>query len=142
MDFARFAKGDEMDRKHFGAELVEAFSTVGFIKFTNHGISGEQILEAFQRVSVDAIVPCGTHTQYRNCICSCFRGKNKQFFGLPLEAKNKAAHPAQPNPHRGYSYVGQEKLSKVKDFEKGDRDAPDVYDIKVGVRLLSPRPNG
>lgn len=37
----------------------------------------------------------------------------------------------QPNPHRGYSYVGQEKLSKVKDFEKGDRDAPDVYDIKV-----------
>jgi peptide/nickel transport system substrate-binding protein len=30
-----------------------------------------------------------------------------------LRAKNKAAHPAQPNPHRGYSYVGQEILYKV-----------------------------
>lgn len=43
----------------------------------------------------------------------------------------KAAHPACPNPHRGYSYVGQEKLSMVKDFEKGDRDHMVVMDIKV-----------
>ena len=48
-----------------------------------------------------------------------------------MDLKNKAAHPEQPNPHRGYSYVGQEILSRVKDFEKGDRNAPVVHDIKV-----------
>nr|QNN94287.1 EmeC [Acremonium sp.] len=35
-----------------------------------------------------------------------------------------------PNPHRGYSYVGQEKLSRVKDFEKGVRETVQVHDIK------------
>lgn len=57
--------------------------------------------------------------------------KNKGYFDLPLEAKNVAAHPEQPNPHRGYSYVGQENLSRVKDFEKGVRNTVQVYDTKV-----------
>lgn len=50
---------------------------------------------------------------------------------MPLEAKNVAAHPPEPNPHRGYSYVGQEKLSRVKDFEKGSRELTEVFDVKV-----------
>lgn len=59
--------------------------------------------------------------------------QNKRFFSLPLAAKTKAAHPYGPNPHRGYSYIGQEKLSKVKDYEKGTRNAAEVYDVKVLV---------
>lgn len=77
----------------------------------------------------------GECTQFLKIVCpltdSNFPCQNKRFFDMPLEAKNKTAHPAQPNPHRGYSYVGQEILSRVKDFEKGDRDAPFVHDIKV-----------
>ena len=61
--------------------------------------------------------------------------QNKRFFDLPLASKEKAAHPLEPNPHRGYSYVGQEKLSKVKDYEKGSRKAIDVFDVKVGPTL-------
>ncbi|RDL36298.1 uncharacterized protein BP5553_05650 [Venustampulla echinocandica] len=56
-----------------------------------------------------------------------------RFFSLPLAAKTKAAHPCGPKPHRGYSYIGQEKLSKVKDYEKGNRDAVEVYDVKVSI---------
>jgi isopenicillin N synthase-like dioxygenase len=63
--------------------------------------------------------------------------QNQQFFSLPSEQKSKAAHPAEANPHRGYSYVGQEKLSMVKDYEKGTRDAMEVMDIKV--RSSAPR---
>ena len=44
----------------------------------------------------------------------------------------KAPHPPKANPHRGYSSVGQEKLSMVKDYEKGgEREAIEVRDLKV-----------
>lgn len=88
----------------FCQEIRHSLHTVGFIKLVNHGISGDTIDKAFHW--------------------------NKRFFDLPLEVKNQAAHPAQPNPHRGYTYVGQEKLSRVADYEKGSRDAKEVYDIK------------
>ena len=50
----------------------------------------------------------------------------------------KAAHPACPNPHRGYSYVGQEKLSNVSNWEKGCREekGKGVFDVKVRVFVL------
>lgn len=64
--------------------------------------------------------------------------QNKRFFDLPLAAKEKSAHPPEPNPHRGYSYLGQEKLSKVKDYEKGSRNAIDVFDVKVTPTLALP----
>lgn len=57
---------------------------------------------------------------------------------MPLEAKNVAAHPPEPNPHRGYSYVGQEKLSRVKDFEKGSRELTEVFDVKVCFIVVHP----
>ena len=44
----------------------------------------------------------------------------------------KAPHPPKANPHRGYSSVGQEKLSMVKDYEKGgEREVIEVRDLKV-----------
>jgi hypothetical protein len=33
---------------------------------------------------------------------------------MPVEHKAKAAHPSRPNPHRGWSSVGQEKLSVIR----------------------------
>lgn len=59
--------------------------------------------------------------------------KSKCFFALPLEAKMVAAHPPRPNPHRGYSAVGQENISGISGFEKGVKVAPRVFDIKVGI---------
>jgi hypothetical protein len=43
----------------------------------------------------------------------------------------RVAHPKEANPHRGYSYVGQEKLSRVAGFEKGQISDQAILDIKV-----------
>lgn len=43
---------------------------------------------------------------------------------MPLEHKKKAAHPSHPNPHRGWSSVGQEKLSMIQQGKS-------VLDLKV-----------
>ncbi|KAL9002058.1 MAG: hypothetical protein Q9188_004992 [Gyalolechia gomerana] len=104
LDFSRFLDGDCSARSEFAKQLVDCLGGVGFVKLKNHGISDEDIRQVFDM--------------------------NKRFFDLPLTAKDKAAHPPEPNPHRGYSYVGQEKLSKVKDYEKGSRNAIDVFDVK------------
>ncbi|KAG8416316.1 hypothetical protein J3458_006909 [Metarhizium acridum] len=104
LDFADFLHGDSNKQSKFCRELIECLSTVGFVKLVNHGISEKELYEVFEW--------------------------NKRFFSLPLAAKTKAAHPYGPNPHRGYSYIGQEKLSKVKDYEKGSRNAAEVYDVK------------
>ncbi|KHN99775.1 Oxoglutarate/iron-dependent oxygenase [Metarhizium album ARSEF 1941] len=104
LNFADFLHGDLSRQDLFCRHLVECLSTVGFVKLVNHGLSDEELRQAFEW--------------------------NRRFFSLPLSAKAKAAHPHGPNPHRGYSYVGQEKLSKVKDYEKGSRDAVEVHDVK------------
>ncbi|KAK2590967.1 hypothetical protein QQS21_011346 [Conoideocrella luteorostrata] len=104
LDLADFSHGDPNKQSRFCRQLVECLSTVGFVKLVNHRLDDEVLSEAFQW--------------------------NKKFFSLPLAAKAKAAHPYGPNPHRGYSYIGQEKLSKVKDYEKGHRDAVELYDMK------------
>ncbi|KAI9148327.1 2-oxoglutarate-Fe(II) type oxidoreductase ppzD [Paramyrothecium foliicola] len=104
LDFAKFLHGNVDEQKQLCQRLVWSLSNVGFVKLVNHGISEDDIRRVFKW--------------------------NKDFFALPLEKKNKAAHPVQPNPHRGYSYVGQEKLSRVRDYEKGHRDAVEVHDIK------------
>lgn len=51
LDLSKFVHGTQDEQKAFGTELVEALSTVGFIKFTNHGISKEEILDVFKWVS-------------------------------------------------------------------------------------------
>lgn len=41
--------------------------------------------------------------------------QSRAFFSLPLESKLKAPHPAEATHHRGYSSVGQEKVSLYPD---------------------------
>ncbi|RDA82872.1 hypothetical protein CP532_0396 [Ophiocordyceps camponoti-leonardi (nom. inval.)] len=104
LDFSRFLGNNQEQQEEYCHDLVDCLSRVGFVKMTNHGFSKDELRQVFEW--------------------------NRRFFSLPLAAKAKAAHPPEPNPHRGYSYVGQEKLSKVKDFEKGSREGVDNYDIK------------
>ncbi|RMZ71375.1 gibberellin 20-oxidase [Pyrenophora seminiperda CCB06] len=44
---------------------------------------------------------------------------SREFFALPHEEKMKSEHPAQSNPHRGYSWVGQENLSSLTRRDRG-----------------------
>ncbi|KAL1602889.1 hypothetical protein SLS59_004544 [Nothophoma quercina] len=44
---------------------------------------------------------------------------SREFFALPYEEKMKSEHPPESNPHRGYSWVGQENLSSLTRRDRG-----------------------
>jgi hypothetical protein len=56
--------------------------------------------------------------------------QTKKFFELPLDDKMKAKRPAQANPNRGYSFVGQENVANISGYEKG-KGPNKTRDIKV-----------
>ena len=142
LDFSRFTAGDHGEQIKLCHSLVHSLCNEGFVTLRDHGITKEQIDTVFAWVSETTLYLSSSAFRYHSrYIVGLTREQNKRFFDLPVEAKNKAAHPKQPNPHRGYSYVGQEKLSKVKDFEKGERNAVEVHDIKVGSSCPHLRPS-
>ncbi|KAL4910009.1 hypothetical protein BDW74DRAFT_46680 [Aspergillus multicolor] len=87
LDYADLLSEAPNRQEAFGQHLYAALSQLGFAKITNHPIPKDVVLELFSWA--------------------------KRFFALPLEHKRKAAHPPEPNPHRGWSCVGQEKLSVI-----------------------------
>ena len=93
----------------------------------NHGISDKMIHECFEWVRIHSI----DASLFRHEIFFLTVSQSKRFFSLPITARIAAAHPARPNPHRGYSYVGQERISGISGFEKGIFDAPPLLDTKV-----------
>ncbi|KAL2870589.1 isopenicillin N synthase family dioxygenase [Aspergillus lucknowensis] len=97
LDFADFTHGSQVQRDDFCRRLYAALSSLGFVKIRNHTIPDETLDRVFDW--------------------------SKEFFGLPLEDKMQAAHPVQANPHRGWSCVGQEKLSVI-------RQGKAVFDLK------------
>ncbi|KAL2847613.1 hypothetical protein BJX68DRAFT_108509 [Aspergillus pseudodeflectus] len=97
LDFADFAHGSQAQQDGFCQKLHASLSTLGFVKIRNHSIPDETLDEVFEW--------------------------SKKFFDLPLEDKLQAAHPVQANPHRGWSCVGQEKLSVI-------RQGKAVFDLK------------
>lgn len=87
-----------MDRKHFGTELVEALSTVGFVKFTDHGISEEQIVEVFGWVSADGVILCGSHIPKltEGAFANAFERRTSNFLDYPSRRKTKPHTPHSP----------------------------------------------
>lgn len=49
-----------------------------------------------------------------------------------------AAHPARPNPHRGYSFVGQEITSTLSRPQQDGTAAPRKFDVKESFDQGSP----
>ncbi|KAL3460866.1 hypothetical protein BJX64DRAFT_173855 [Aspergillus heterothallicus] len=97
LDFEHFAHGSQDQQDDFCRRLHASLSTLGFVKIRNHSIPDETLDEVFDW--------------------------SKKFFGMPLDDKLQAAHPVQANPHRGWSCVGQEKLSVI-------RQGKAVFDLK------------
>ncbi|KAI8936456.1 hypothetical protein NX059_006862 [Plenodomus lindquistii] len=98
LDFADYEGNTEDGRSSFCTALYAALSEYGFAKIVHHGIPDRVLEDAFSW--------------------------STRFFGMPIEQKKKAAHPSRPNPHRGWSSVGQEKLSMI-------RQGKAVLDLKV-----------
>lgn len=57
--------------------------------------------------------------------------QSRKFFKLDEKSKQVAAHPAAPNPHRGYSFVGQENTSGLSRYKNTDQTPKRFFDIKV-----------
>ncbi|OJD33864.1 clavaminate synthase-like protein [Diplodia corticola] len=53
-----------------------------------------------------------------------------EFFDLSEECKLKCEHPQRPNPHRGWSKLGKEKLAGITGFQKNVTNPPQVNDLK------------
>ncbi|OJI99007.1 hypothetical protein ASPVEDRAFT_80633 [Aspergillus versicolor CBS 583.65] len=102
LNYAELASSDREIQQAADRQLYTALSQLGFAKITNHPIARPVIEELF------------SWTQ--------------RFFALPLEHKRKAAHPAQPNPHRGWSCIGQEKLSVIRQ-NKAVLDLKESFDM-------------
>lgn len=103
IDFALFHEGTPCQRKSLGDQIVTAMKNYGFLYIVNHGIPSEMFENAFSW--------------------------SKRFFELPLEEKQKCAHPENGAHHRGWSSLGKEKVVQMV-FDKAEidklRNIPDV----------------
>ncbi|KAK5014088.1 hypothetical protein LTR60_003539, partial [Cryomyces antarcticus] len=107
VDFSPFANApsepSSHDQKAAAAKIHEAFRSVGFVYLTNHGVPKEKVEECFMW--------------------------SERFFALPQDVKTLAPHPPGGAHHRGYSGLGQEKVSQNV-FDGAEikklREVPDV----------------
>jgi len=153
LDLSQFLTGDESQRKEFSAKLLSTFMNKGFVKLVNHGLSAEYVLEGLRYVSFPESAFFFWNSlrfQYLEEIKKSWKtvenewhiiltsSKNRELFRLPHKTKMTFAHPPRPNPHRGYSYVGQENISGVTGFEKGEEaPATRILDMKVPINLFN-----
>ncbi|OCL14082.1 Clavaminate synthase-like protein [Glonium stellatum] len=103
VDYGKYLHGSEAEQKEVAAQIDEAFRNVGFVYLTNHGVPQERVDECFEW--------------------------SAKFFALPTSTKLLAPHPPGSTHHRGYSGLGQEKVSQnVFDEEQLSklRAVPDV----------------
>ncbi|MCJ1226782.1 hypothetical protein MMC12_003436 [Toensbergia leucococca] len=104
LDLSVFINGNDYQRALWSQQLLDVCKTYGFFKLKGHGLQNQTMSELFER--------------------------SRQFFDLPDEIKAKAKHPPRPNPHRGWSPQGQEKLAGITGFQKGERAPQLCEDIK------------
>lgn len=123
LNFSDFERGNPAEKADFCRRLYLVFSEFGFVKIKNHTTPDHVIEDLFSWVSVGGGLT-GTP-------CLLNYAQSKQFFGMPLQSKLKAVHPPRPNPHRGWSSVGQEKLSIIQQGKA-------ALDLKVSSSLSSP----
>lgn len=104
---------DKAARLRVAREIVDACKKVGFVYIVNHALPESLLDEAFDW--------------------------SKRFFALNLEEKMKAPHPEGWAVHRGYSWLGLEKVSQATsegdDDEERVKKLREVKDCKVSLIL-------
>ena len=110
LELTKYESGSVEERSDFCAQLFAALSEYGFAKIVRHGIPDHVLEDVFSWVSVNTC----TFLSRLSVDWIYLVTQNKRFFSMPKEHKAKAAHPSHPNPHRGWSSVGQEKLSVIR----------------------------
>jgi hypothetical protein len=121
--------GTEEQKHQFCRELLYILKQRGCVKITNHSIPNEDVYKLFDMVSHEKLC-------HGDLVLTTLQ--TKKFFELPLEDKMEMKRPAQANPNRGYSFVGQENVANISGYEKG-RGPNKTRDIKVSVIQITPR---
>lgn len=100
---------DKAGRLRVAQEIVDAFKNVGFVYLVNHSLPGSVLDEAFDWT--------------------------KRFFSLSEEDKMKAPHPEGWAVHRGYSWLGLEKILHVSAGNNDEllKEMKQVPDVKVNI---------
>ena len=117
--------GTAEQKQHFCQELLRILRRYGCVKITNHSIPDDDVHKLFEMV-------CDTSLTWVSLNTLLTTLQTKKFFELPFEDKMKAKRPAQANPNRGYSYVGQENVANISGYEKG-KGPNKTRDIKVST---------
>lgn len=109
LDFRAYTSGDDCERQRFRVQLREAMQRWGFVSLVHYGVPSDAIEQLF--------------------------AMSRAFFALDEVHKMSVPHPPVPNPHRGYSYLGQEftsGLSRAKETEARHgrrlRDLKETFD--------------
>ncbi|KAF5322190.1 hypothetical protein D9619_000471 [Psilocybe cf. subviscida] len=110
IDFSKFRTAASREEKEKTAgEIVSAFKSAGFVYLTNHGITSDEIRNAF--------------------------AKSADLFKLPNEKKDKLAWE-DPRSNRGYVAIGRERVTQSadpKEIQSLREKAPDFKEtMEIG----------
>ncbi|KAF9883638.1 hypothetical protein FE257_003110 [Aspergillus nanangensis] len=112
VDFGQYLFGNAARQMQASHSLYNALRMHGVAKLVNYGVDESRVHETFDQ--------------------------SRAFFNLPLGQKMKASHPELASPHRGYSFVGQEKISGISGFADGFAPHDDLIDVKETLDCGNP----
>ena len=108
VDFGAFLKGGENEKNSTAKEILEGFTSSGFIYLENTGIQNGAISNVFSR--------------------------SKRFFDLPMEEKMELAWET-PESNRGYVAPGREKVSRLLSQEEIEKIRASSPDLKESMEI-------
>jgi len=108
VDFSGFLHGNQAEKTSTAREILDGFTSSGFIYLSNAGIN-------------------------RNTISNTFTW-SKKFFDLPTEEKLKLAWET-PESNRGYVAPGREKVSRLLDQDEIKKIRSSSPDLKESIEI-------
>jgi isopenicillin N synthase-like dioxygenase len=108
IDFSAFLSGNETSKQQTANEILEGFTSSGFIYLSNTSIPPETVSNVFKW--------------------------SKKFFDLPQEEKLKLAWET-PESNRGYVAPGREKVSRLLDEGEIDKIRAAAPDLKESMEI-------
>jgi isopenicillin N synthase-like dioxygenase len=108
VDFGAFLKGNVEEKNKTAKQIVDGFTSSGFIYLGNTGLSKDSVSNVFSW--------------------------SKRFFELPMEEKLKLAWET-PESNRGYVAPGREKVSRLLSQEEIEKIRAASPDLKESLEI-------
>jgi isopenicillin N synthase-like dioxygenase len=108
IDFSAFLSGSDASKQKTANEILDGFTSSGFIYLSNTSIPPETVSNVFRW--------------------------SKKFFDLPQNEKLKLAWET-PESNRGYVAPGREKVSRLLDEKEIDRIRRTAPDLKESMEI-------